>query len=177
MCLNLNIIILWNDSHYANIIIVFCIFSRVGSDAFSAISQPMICRYISKYSDVIVNHLSPIYIQFPRSNDNINAKKELFFQKYGLPGIIGVVDGTHVAVTALSHEIENAYMNRKGFHSINVQIICDANMIITNVNARYPGSTHDSFIFNNSRVYTFLENIHQTNPNEWNFLIGNNVQS
>lgn len=64
-------------------------------------------------------------------------------------------------------------MNRKGYHSLNVQIVCNANMEITNINARYPGSTHDSFIFLNSRVYTSLERLYEENRNEWNFLLGN----
>jgi len=43
-------------------------------------------------------------------------------------------------------------INRKHFHSINVQIICDADMLLTNVVARWPGSTHDSFILRHSSV-------------------------
>ena len=35
------------------------------------------------------------------------------------------------------------YVDRKGFHSLNVQVICDANYHITNVVARWPVSTHD----------------------------------
>ena len=35
---------------------------------------------------------------------------------------------------------------RKHFHSINSQIICDANLFLINVVARWPGSTHDSFM-------------------------------
>ena len=38
------------------------------------------------------------------------------------------------------------------FHSLNVQVICDADMLLTNVVARWPGSTHDSFILRHSSV-------------------------
>ena len=38
------------------------------------------------------------------------------------------------------------YVNRKHVHIINIQIICDANLVLTNVVARWPVSTHDSFI-------------------------------
>ncbi|KAK1171354.1 putative nuclease HARBI1, partial [Acipenser oxyrinchus oxyrinchus] len=41
----------------------------------------------------------------------------------------------------------------KHYHSINLQIICDAHHIITNVCAKCPGSGHDSYIFQQSEIY------------------------
>lgn len=132
----------------------------------------MISRYIAKYTDIIINNLSPVYIKFPQTGPEIQRTKADFRIKYNVPGTLGVIDGTHVAVSALKHDIEHAYVNRKGFHSINVQIVCDSRMIITNINARYPGSTHDSYIFGGSELYAFLENLYLQNPNEFNFLLG-----
>ncbi|XP_034743427.1 putative nuclease HARBI1 [Etheostoma cragini] len=43
-------------------------------------------------------------------------------------------------------------VNRKFFHSINVQMICDASCIFTNVEAEWPGSVHDSRIFRFSTI-------------------------
>jgi len=40
---------------------------------------------------------------------------------------------------------------------MNVQCVCRANLTITNVVARWPGSVHDSTIFNNSRLHTEFE--------------------
>lgn len=44
------------------------------------------------------------------------------------------------------------YRNRKGFFSFNVQTICDVNLKILDIVARWPGSSHDSTIFNNSNI-------------------------
>ena len=41
-----------------------------------------------------------------------------------LPGVIGCVDSTHIKIQA-PHENENGFFNRKGFHSMNVQAICN----------------------------------------------------
>ncbi len=40
----------------------------------------------------------------------------------------------------------NIYINRKNKHSINIQLICNANYKIINAVAQWPGSTHDSRI-------------------------------
>lgn len=44
------------------------------------------------------------------------------------------------------------FRNRKGYFSINTQVICNSKMKMSNVVARWPGSTHDSTIFMNSRI-------------------------
>lgn len=41
------------------------------------------------------------------------------------------------------------FRNRKGYFSINVQSICNADLEITDIVARWPGGAHDSHIFNN----------------------------
>ena len=41
----------------------------------------------------------------------------------GLPNVIGCIDGTHIPITAPALD-EGDYVNRKSFHSINIQI-CD----------------------------------------------------
>lgn len=54
---------------------------------------------------------------------------------------------------------ENAelFRNRKGYFSLNVQTVCNSNLEITNVVARWQGSVHDSTIFNNSRLRANFE--------------------
>lgn len=151
---------------------IFIMFSRVGSDKCTALSQPSISRFLSKYTRILSQNLSLRYIQFPRTQNEIEATKRDFLNQYGVPGLIGLVDGTHVKLSGLKREIEHRYVNRNGDHSLNVQIVCNAKLIITSINARYPGSNHDAYIFSNSRVYATLENINRENPNEMNFLIG-----
>ena len=45
-----------------------------------------------------------------------------------------------------------AFVHRKQFYSINVHAICESDAFITNIVARWPGSTHDSRIFDNSNI-------------------------
>ena len=44
-------------------------------------------------------------------------------------------------------------MNRKDFHSINVQICGNGDLQIIDVVAKWPGSVHDSRISKNSKLY------------------------
>ena len=73
------------------------------------------------------------------------------FEEGGFPGVVGLIDGTHISIRAPVEE-PDAYINRKKFHSINVQVICDENMVFTDVVAGWPGSVHDSRVLRNSAV-------------------------
>ncbi|CAH1366233.1 unnamed protein product [Tenebrio molitor] len=46
----------------------------------------------------------------------------------------------------LLHLLE-IFINRKNFHSLNVLLVCDSDLKILSVNARYPGSVHDSAVY------------------------------
>lgn len=51
-----------------------------------------------------------------------------FFERFGFPGILGAIDGTHIAiVTPVFGGIPPAvvYLNRKNFFSINCQIVIE----------------------------------------------------
>lgn len=155
--------------------IYFYAYSRVGGDAFNNVSQPMVSRFIDNITRVIVRHLTPNYVRFPQTEEERRITKDKFERKYNMPGTLGLIDGTHVGMAAMPHIIEHAFMNRKYYHSINVQIVCDSDMMITSVNCRYSGSTHDSFVFNNSRIYALLEAINNEQPDQWNWLIGDSA--
>lgn len=68
-----------------------------------------------------------------------------------IPGIIGSIGGTHIRIQRpILHE--KAYVNRKNYHSINMQAICDARHKYLSVCAAKPGSCHDSSIFKGSTI-------------------------
>ncbi|XP_055907433.1 putative nuclease HARBI1 [Eupeodes corollae] len=79
-----------------------------------------------------------------------------FFEKFGFPGVIGCVDGTHIAIKSPALELRHLFYNRKGFHSLNVMIICDHKMRIRFVDATHPGATHDALAWKVSAARSHL---------------------
>ncbi|KAL1486249.1 hypothetical protein MTO96_047040 [Rhipicephalus appendiculatus] len=64
-----------------------------------------------------------------------------------IPGVIGCIDGTLIAIKAPKGPRKASFMCRKGFYALNVMIICDASMRILAIDPMRPGSDHDSFIW------------------------------
>lgn len=116
-------------------------------------------RCIHEVSSAICDRLSAEKIKFPNTRREINENKELFMEKFGFPGVIGAIDCTHVAILKPQDQ-EHAFINRKGYHSLNVQIVCDANLLILGINANYPGSCHDSFIWRQTLIRDHLMHLY-----------------
>ena len=65
------------------------------------------------------------FLKWPSTEEEILQNEHgIFLPRGGFPGVIGCVDGTCIKIQA-PHENENDVVNRKGFHSINVQAICN----------------------------------------------------
>ncbi|XP_033739177.1 putative nuclease HARBI1 [Pecten maximus] len=96
------------------------------------------------------------FISFPTGQELARVKNK-FFAIAGFPNVAGCVDGTFIRIRA-PHVNEPDFVNRKGFHSLNCQMTCDANFRITSCVAQWPGSCHDSRMFRNSSLCHKFEN-------------------
>uniref|UniRef100_A0A3Q2TDG6 DDE Tnp4 domain-containing protein n=1 Tax=Fundulus heteroclitus TaxID=8078 RepID=A0A3Q2TDG6_FUNHE len=74
----------------------------------------------------------------------------------GFPKVIGAIHCTHIPIKAPPGPNEGDFVNRKVVHSVNVQMVCGSMHLITNVEAKWPGSVHDSRIF---REFTVLNTL------------------
>ena len=107
------------------------------------------------------NALHSVSKEICQINDNyINWKDENYIKQQmesiysycGMPKTIGCIDGCHIPI--LSPVInEKVYVNRKGYHSINCQVVCDSTLRLYDLSPKWPGSSHDAFILKNSNVW------------------------
>lgn len=120
------------------------------------LSQPSIFRAISSVSKELDN-LWDETIYFPVDSREIQTIKQAFYNIGKFPNVIGCIDGTHIPILK-PNEYEWQYLNRKLYHSINVQAVCDYKGKFINMVVKHPGSAHDSFILQDSSLWTHMEN-------------------
>ncbi|XP_070844131.1 putative nuclease HARBI1 [Chaetodon trifascialis] len=95
------------------------------------------------------------FVSLPK-DDQIALTKHKLFLLGNMPNTIGVIDCTHVHIEA-PHERDWEYINRKERRSINIQLVGDADLIITNCVMKWPGSIHDARILRESALYRELQ--------------------
>lgn len=119
------------------------------------LSQPSVSKIVSSVSAAI-GYLAADHIKFPNVASERNEMRK-FFTIGGMPGVIGCVDGTHVPIKSPGGHNAEIYRCRKGFFSINVMGVCNAELKFTSLVVNWPGSAHDSRIFLSSRLCQSLE--------------------
>ncbi|XP_063894947.1 putative nuclease HARBI1 [Helicoverpa armigera] len=145
-----------------------CYQGSVGQNLDGPLAQQTVSRCLKEVTTALnAPHIVRKYIKFPQNINERNLIKRQFYDKYGLPGVIGCIDCTHIAIVRPS-EHEEQYFNRKHFHSLNTQVICDSDCYITNVDASFGGATHDAYIWRECDIRSHLEGL----QNETVYLLG-----
>ena len=108
-----------------------------------------VCRSVQAVTYSLLR-LVPRHVRF-HSRDEMGATQENFFRSFRIPQVAGVVDGTLIPILT-PHVDGHVYICRKGYAAVNCQVVCDHQGIILDVVARWPGSTHDSFVFRESSI-------------------------
>ncbi|KAI5643762.1 DDE superfamily endonuclease domain-containing protein [Phthorimaea operculella] len=135
-------------------------------------SQPTVSRSLEMVCSLILERLTQLWIKFPMTRQEKESTMQGFQDMYGIPHTLGAVDGTHISIhkPPINHPTApgSLFYNRKGYYSINCQMICDAKSRITSVNPNFPGSTHDAAIWQSSNVHQYLKDQYVDHrPMEW----------
>ncbi|KAK3909719.1 Putative nuclease [Frankliniella fusca] len=123
-----------------------------------AVSQTTVSRCLREITTAL-NHEQILnrFIRFPSTREErapiIQRNEQL-----GLPRVLGLMDGFLLKLSNLPHDRERqAFFCRKGYLALNNQIICDADLRILNVDARWPGSLTDNQIWQASTARRVVE--------------------
>ncbi|XP_046360526.1 putative nuclease HARBI1 [Haliotis rufescens] len=119
------------------------------------VSQSTVSRVFTRTNEAIVKQLK--LISFPKATSDQRVTKEAFYNISRFPKVLGCIDGTLIPIMRPTGDEEAVYVCRKGFHAVNVQAVCDAELRFTSVVSKWPGSTHDSFMLQNSKIGQYME--------------------
>ncbi|XP_030852506.1 putative nuclease HARBI1 [Strongylocentrotus purpuratus] len=121
------------------------------------VSKASASRIVRRVNRVLIRMKHDI-IRFPTTPAEVAASQADFFAVSGMPRVVSAVDCTHVLLRGARYgDDAYIYVNRKRQKSINVQLMCTTRFKITNVVARWPGSTHDSRILTHSNIAADFE--------------------
>lgn len=131
------------------------------------IGNGTVCKYYSRCIVAILDHLAPNFLKWPNAEERIETSTRIF-KKYGVPNVVGFIDGTHIILSqrpALDGEV---YFNRKKTYSMNVILICDDRRRILWMQTGWPGSVYDATVFSHSNLFNEPLSYHKSSE----FLIG-----
>ncbi|KAK3926352.1 Putative nuclease [Frankliniella fusca] len=130
----------------------------LGRSIDAAVSQSTVSRIIREITTAFNHpHILSRFIRFPLTQEE-RAVVIQRNERLGMPRVLGVIDGTLLRLSYLPrNEERQSFYSRKGFLSLNNQIICDADLNIMNVDARWPGSVTDNLIWQASAARDVVE--------------------
>ncbi|MCO5585972.1 hypothetical protein L7F22_039908 [Adiantum nelumboides] len=108
-------------------------------------------KIVIDFSDAMLSSgLHDLYIKWP-SLERMQSLAREFEAIQGIPYVIGAVDGSHIPIIAPRAHHED-YFNRKGFHSIILQMTVASNCAIWDYDIGWAGSLHDWNVFQRSEL-------------------------
>jgi len=84
--------------------------------------------------------------------NNFLSLQDFETRSRGISGVIGAIDGCHIPIMQPYNNAVD-YYNRKGFHSVILQGVCDNKKRFIDVHIGVPGRVHDARVFRNSPLF------------------------
>lgn len=129
---------------------------QITAGDFSGVHQTTAGRVIKKVTQAIAAKGSE-FIKLPRTYEQYQRNHHGFYSIARFPQVYGAIDCTHIRIQSPGGANAEYFRNRKGYFSLNVQAVCDSDLKFIDVVARWPGASHDSTIFHNSRLCALFE--------------------
>ena len=107
-------------------------------------------KIIAETSEAIYTSLND-YVSTPQSEDDWLRIATQFENRWNMPHVLGCIDGKHVRIECPKLS-GSQYFNYKGFFSLVLLAVCDANYCFTLFDLGQYGSNNDSGVLLNSKM-------------------------
>ncbi|XP_063912883.1 putative nuclease HARBI1 [Zophobas morio] len=129
------------------------------------ISVPSISLIIPETVAAVYKVLKDEYLVTPTTSSEWKKISDEFYKLWNFPNCLGALDGKHIAFRATKKD-GSFYYNYKGFHSIVLMALVDAQYNFTYVDVGCNGRVSDGGVFSNSTLYTAIEQNALNFPND-----------
>ena len=115
------------------------------------LGKSTVCQIIKETCDAIWNALNETFLSAPEKKEDWEKIAREFEDKWNFPNCLGALDGKHVAMECPKNQGSACY-NYKGFHSLVLLAVCDANYCFSLVDIGGNGGDNDASIFAQSEM-------------------------
>lgn len=127
------------------------------------LGRSTVSQIISECCEAIFTVLSERYLRSPRSPNEWKEISKGFDQVWNMKHVVGAIDGKHVRIKCPKNS-GSLYHNYKGFFSLVILAVCDANYCFTLFDVGQYGSNNDAGILINSAMGNYFERSDETLP-------------
>ncbi|KAH7948727.1 hypothetical protein HPB49_001366 [Dermacentor silvarum] len=149
----------------------------VGREEQIGVAQSTVSNTIHEVTEAIISvSARKKLVDFSLTPAAKDEAKAAFARRGAIPGVQACVDGTLIAIMkpeGLSPADTASFMSRKGYYALNVMVVCNAELRILVVDPRFPGSCHDSWVWQHNPLRARLAA--QLQPGE--YLLGDSGYS
>lgn len=94
----------------------------IANDMNISLGRSTFCKVLWNVMESLEDTLCPTWIQMSLSQQSQSASKSHFDQQFGIPGVVGCVDGTLIKIMKPPSD-HSVYFSRKGHYSLNAMIV------------------------------------------------------
>lgn len=96
----------------------------IGRDYQVAMAQSTFSEVLSEFLNAVEHSICQQWITYP-TRDESKICAQSFYNKFGIPGVLGCIDGTHIVIIS-PKDGKHLYYNRKGRFSLNVTLVIES---------------------------------------------------
>ena len=121
------------------------------------VGRTTICKFVPQVCKAILKEFRHEYLMCPTDSEDWKKIEERFRNRWNVPHAVGALDRKHIAIKKYKNS-GSEYFNYKGYFSVVLLALVDADYKFLWVNVGASGSSSDAQIFNRSKLKRRIEN-------------------